>query len=48
MSSYTTSEAEAVYDACDSVPEGMVITYADLAELVGRPTSHARTVRRVR
>ncbi len=44
MSSYTTSEAEAVYDACSSVPEGMVITYADLAELVGRPTSHARTV----
>jgi alkylated DNA nucleotide flippase Atl1 len=43
-SKYTTSEAEAVYDACASVPEGMVITYADLAQLVGRPTTHARTV----
>lgn len=33
-----------VYDACASVPAGMVITYGDLAELVGRPTSHARSV----
>lgn len=40
----TSSEAEAVYDACARVPEGMVITYADLALLVGRPTTHARTV----
>lgn len=43
-SKYTTSEAEAVYDACASIPEGMVVTYADLAQLVGRPTTHARTV----
>lgn len=41
---YTTSDAEAVYEACASVPEGMVITYGDLAELVGRPTSHSRNV----
>lgn len=37
-------DANEVYDACGSVPAGMVITYGDLAELVGRPTSHARTV----
>ena len=43
-SHYTTSEAEAVYDACASIPAGTVITYADLAQLVGRPTTHARTV----
>jgi len=41
---FTTSDAEAVYDACASVPEGMVITYGDLAQLVGRATSHARVV----
>ncbi len=41
---YTTSDAEAVDQACASVPEGMVITYGDLAELVGRPTSHSRNV----
>ena len=33
-----------IYDACASIPAGMVITYGDLAKLVGRPTSHARTV----
>lgn len=43
-SDYTTSDAEAVYDACATVPEGMVITYADLAQLIGRPTSHALNV----
>jgi len=43
-SNHTSSEAEAVYDACASIPEGMVITYADLAQLVGRPITHARTV----
>ena len=32
------------HDACRSVPAGMVITYADLALLVGRPSSHSRTV----
>ena len=41
---HTSSDAEAVYDACRSVPAGMVITYADLALLVGRPSSHSRTV----
>ena len=41
---HTTSDAEAVYDACASIPAGMVITYADLAQLVGRPASHSRTV----
>ena len=40
-SHYTTSEAEAVYDACASIPAGTVITYADLAQLVGRPTARA-------
>ena len=43
-SHHTSSEAEAVYDACANIPEGVVITYADLALLVGRPTTHARTV----
>ncbi|WP_341230513.1 MGMT family protein [Nocardioides salarius] len=37
-------DANAVYDACASVPAGMVITYGDLAKLVGRPTTHARNV----
>jgi hypothetical protein len=36
--------ANEAYDACASIPAGMVITYGDLAELVGRPTTHARTV----
>jgi alkylated DNA nucleotide flippase Atl1 len=44
MSTYVSSDAEAVYDAARSVPAGKVITYADLAQLVGRPTSHARNV----
>lgn len=44
MSTYTTSDAEAVYDACASVPSGMVITYQDLALLTGRPATHNRTV----
>jgi alkylated DNA nucleotide flippase Atl1 len=43
-SDFTTSDAEAVYDACASIPAGMVITYGDLAELVGRPASHSRNV----
>lgn len=37
-------DANEVYDACASVPAGMVITYGDLAALVGRPTSHAKAV----
>lgn len=37
-------DANEVYDACASVPAGMVITYGDLAALVGRPTSHALAV----
>ncbi|HEX7717710.1 MAG TPA: MGMT family protein [Marmoricola sp.] len=41
---YRSSDAEAVYDACATVPEGMVITYADLAQLVGRPPNHSRMV----
>jgi alkylated DNA nucleotide flippase Atl1 len=41
---YTTSDAEAVYDACASIPEGKVISYGDLAQLVGRPRSHSRSV----
>lgn len=38
------SNANEIYDACASIPEGMVITYGDLAELVGRPTSNALNV----
>lgn len=37
-------DANEVYDACASIPSGMVITYGDLAQLVGRPASHARSV----
>ncbi|HET7690500.1 MAG TPA: MGMT family protein [Nocardioidaceae bacterium] len=37
-------DANEIYDACASIPEGMVITYGDLAALVGRPPSHARPV----
>lgn len=44
MSNYVSSDAEAVYSAAQSVPAGMVITYGDLAQLVGRPASHARNV----
>lgn len=39
--------ANAVYDACNSVPAGMVITYGDLAELVGQSPKAARSVARV-
>ncbi|KAA1419186.1 hypothetical protein F0U44_12095 [Nocardioides humilatus] len=42
--STTRDDANEVYDACASIPAGMVITYGDLAALVGRPTTHARTV----
>ena len=39
-----TTDANEIYDACASIPEGMVITYGDLAELVGRPATNARNV----
>lgn len=37
-------DANEVYDACASIPAGIVITYSDLAQLAGRPPSHARAV----
>jgi alkylated DNA nucleotide flippase Atl1 len=40
-------DANEVYDTCASIHAGMVITYGDLAELVGRPTTHALAVSQI-